>query len=104
MKRSFAFALLLCACGRSGADLCELSTTCPGDSPTQITPIGQSVADCKHNIKGVCGSQYQTWASCGWSNQTCKADGTTDLDAINAACTAEFNEYFTCCANADGGC
>jgi hypothetical protein len=105
MKSSILFALVLCACGRSGADLCETSTLCPGDPATsKITPTSQSITDCKHNRQGPCGSKYESWASCGWDKQTCKADGTTDWDALNAACTDEFNAYFTCCANTDGGC
>jgi len=103
MMRLALFAFLLCACGRGGSDLCELSTKCPADT-IKITMTGQPVTDCKHNVKGPCGSQYQSWASCGWDNQTCKADGTTDWDALNAACTNAFNEYFACCADADGGC
>jgi hypothetical protein len=105
MKRSLLYALVLCACGRGGSDLCQLSTKCPGDSQQpNVTPIGQSIADCKHNLKGACASKYESWASCGWDNQTCKADGTTDQDAVNAACTDAFNQYFVCCANVDGGC
>ena len=104
MKRSLLCAIVLCACGRSGTDLCEPSMKCPSDPPIQVTPIGQSVTDCKHSLEGTCGAKYESWASCGWDKQTCKADGTTDLDAINAACADEFNAYFTCCANVDGGC
>jgi len=95
---------LLFACGRSGADLCAPSMLCPADPATKITPTSQSVTDCKRNVQGACGSAYQSWASCSWDEQTCKADGTTDWDALNAACADKFNEYFTCCANTDGGC
>ena len=103
--RSLVLALVLCACGRGGADLCQASTKCAGDPPTsKITPTGQSITDCKRNVQGTCSGTYQSWASCSWDNQTCKADGTTDFDAINAACTGEFNAYFACCAAADGGC
>jgi hypothetical protein len=106
MWRSLFYLLLLCACGRGGSDLCVLSTKCPADSQQAIqsTLTGQNISDCKHNLKGPCGSKYEAWASCGWDNQTCKADGTTDFDALNAACTDKFNEYFACCADADGGC
>jgi hypothetical protein len=103
MWRFALYALLLCACGRSGADLCELSTKCPNDT-IKTTLTGQPVTDCKHNVKGACGAQYQNWAACGWDNQTCMADGTTDWNALNAACTTEFNAYFTCCSGVDGGC
>jgi len=104
VKASLFLVIVLCACGRSGADLCQASTKCPGDPTSKITPTSQSITDCKHNVLGACGSTYESWASCSWNNQTCKADGTTDWDALNAACTNEFNTYFTCCANADGGC
>jgi hypothetical protein len=102
--------IVLCAvaagCGRGGSDLCTLSTKCPGDSqlPIQSTLTGVSISDCNLNRKGPCGSDYESWLSCAWDKQTCKPDGTTDYDALNAACQAEFDKYFSCCAGADGGC
>lgn len=99
-------ATVLLACGRGGSDLCGLSTTCAGDSnlAIQSTLTGVSITDCNHGRKGACGPDYEAWLSCGWDKQSCKADGTTDWDALNAACQPEFAKYFACCAALDGGC
>jgi hypothetical protein len=71
---------------------CDQKSTCPN---AEAMPE-DARASCREMLAGRCRGVYLEVSDCTGANETCKDDGTTDVDAVRAACKSKFDDLATC--------
>ena len=86
-----------CYQGVCGGDACTQVSGCPSDAKTSAGDV-MRCEDHRKAVNSACHALSDVLSACVLNQQTCGADGKTDLTATLARCMAESNAY-TACAN-----
>jgi hypothetical protein len=98
-------SVVACSSSFSGGGGGGVAFSCDTESKCSADPATDKAA-CENEVNGTCATEYKSFGSCTFSNQTCGGNNTTDEQALIQACKPEFEAYAKCKAGdagKDGG-